>query len=118
MGIYNFHPEAIRRLQKVGIGYRLERDGSNLASVIAMLQEKAPELLGRVKDYLALIAPDVQDFNTVRYGEYETIRFRVRSDSGSPPLEFDAASMSDGTLRHWQRSWRPSRSSSRRDVRA
>ena len=26
MGIYNFHPEAIRRLQKVGIGYRLERD--------------------------------------------------------------------------------------------
>jgi predicted ATPase len=99
MGTYNFHPEAIRRLRKVGVGYLLERDGSNLASVVAMLQEKDPELLGRVKAYLTYIAPDIQDFFPVRYGEYETLRFRLRSDAESPGLEFDAASMSDGTLR-------------------
>lgn len=99
MGIHQFHPEAIRRLQRSARGYLLERDGSNLANVIAMLQEKDPDLLERVKRYLTSISPDVQDFNPVRYGEYETIRFRLRSTSASPPLEFDAASMSDGTLR-------------------
>jgi predicted ATPase len=99
MGTYNFHPEAIRRLRNVGVGYLLERDGSNLASVVAMLQEKDPNLLERVKAYLGVIAPEVQEFFTVRYGEYETLRFRLRSDAESPRLEFDAASMSDGTLR-------------------
>jgi predicted ATPase len=97
--MYNFHPEAICRLQKAGVGYLLEGDGSNLASVVRMLQEKDPDRLGRVKAYLAHIAPDVQDFFTVRYGAYETIRFRLRSAAESPRLEFDAASMSDGTLR-------------------
>ena len=32
-------------------------------------------------------------------GEYETIRFRLRNEARESPLEFDAASMSDGTLR-------------------
>ncbi len=99
MGMYNFHPAAIRRLQKIGVGYLLERDGANLASVVGMLQAKDPDLLGRVKAYLSYIAPEVEDFFLVRYGEYETLRFRLRSDTASPPLEFDAASMSDGTLR-------------------
>src|SRR5262249_31974694 len=39
MGIHTFHPEAIRRLQRRTVGYLLERDGSNLPGVIAMLQE-------------------------------------------------------------------------------
>jgi predicted ATPase len=99
IGIHNFHPDAIRRLQKQGPGYLLEREGSNLAGVITRLREKAPGLLERVKEYLSIISPDIGDFSPVRYGEYETIRFRLRSGSEAPPLEFDAASMSDGTLR-------------------
>jgi predicted ATPase len=99
MGIHNFHPEAIRRPQRPVPGYLLERDGSNLASVIAMLREKDPGLLQRVKEYLSIISPDVQDFDSVPCGEYETLCFRVHSGPGSPPLEFDATSMSDGTLR-------------------
>jgi predicted ATPase len=99
LSTFNFHPDAIRRLCKVGAGYLLERPGGNLASVVAKLQEKDPELFERVKAYLTYIAPDIQDFFPVRYGEYETLRFRLRSDTQSSCLEFDAASMSDGTLR-------------------
>src|SRR5947208_479522 len=99
MGFYNFHPEAIRRLQKPLPGVLLERDGSNLASVLAGLEELEPESLTRARDYLATIATDVQDFHAARYGEYETVRFRMRCRPGGAPLEFDAASMSDGTLR-------------------
>jgi predicted ATPase len=99
VGMYNFHPEAIRRPQKVGVGYLLARDGRNLASVVGMLHENDPNLLGRVKAYLAYIVPEVQDFFTRRYDEYEFLRFRLRSGAERPCLEFDAASMSDGTLR-------------------
>jgi predicted ATPase len=99
MGFYNFNPEAIRLLQKPTPGSLLERDGKNLASVIADLKRIDPDSLERVRDYLSAIAEEIEDFWVVRYGEYETVRFRVRSDSADAPLEFDAASMSDGTLR-------------------
>jgi predicted ATPase len=99
MGFYSFHPESIRRLQKPSLGWMLERDGSNLASVIRLLAEVEPATLTRVRDYLATIADDVQDFQAVQYGEYETVRFKMRTKSAGPPLEFDAASISDGTLR-------------------
>jgi len=39
MGFYNFHPDAIRGLQKPNPGRLLEKDGRNLASVIAGLKE-------------------------------------------------------------------------------
>jgi predicted ATPase len=99
MGMYNCHPEAIRGPQMPSIGYQLERDGSNLAGAIAMLREKDPGRLETVKEYLRLISPDVQDFDRVAYGDYETIRFRVHVAPESPPLELNAASISDGTLR-------------------
>ncbi len=99
MGAYNFNPDAIRRLQKPLPGVLLDRDGGNLASVIAGLEEVDPDSLLRVRDYLATIAEDVEDLHAKLYGEYETIRFRMRSPSSKAPLELDAASMSDGTLR-------------------
>jgi len=99
MGFYNFYPAGMRRLQKPNPGWLLERDGSNLASVIEGLKEIDPESVGRIRDYVAVIAEEVEGFDTVGYGEYETVRFRVRSLNEKHPLEFDAASMSDGTLR-------------------
>jgi len=99
MGFYNFHPDAIRALSKPNPGWVLEQDGGNLASVIESLREIEPESVERVRDYLRVIVDDVQDFNVVRYGEYETVRFRLRGEDVSSPVEFDAASMSDGTLR-------------------
>ena len=96
---YNFQPDTIRSVQKPLLGVMLEKDGRNLASVIGSLKEIDPDSVMRVRDYLSNIAEEIDSFDVVRYGEYETIRFRLRADARGSALEFDAASMSDGTLR-------------------
>lgn len=98
MGFYNIHPDAVRQLEKPLLGVLLKKDGRNLASVIDGLKID-PDSVQRVQDYLATISEEVERFDVVAYGEYETVRFRLRTAAGRPPLEFDAASMSDGTLR-------------------
>jgi len=103
MGFYNFHPDAIRALQKPNPGRLLEKDGRNLASVLAGLNEIEPESVQRVKDYFKTIAEEVEGFAVARYGEgfeeYETVRFQLRGGSPKSPVDFDAAGMSDGSLR-------------------
>jgi predicted ATPase len=98
MGFYNFHPEAIRSARKPLLGMMLEKDGSNLASVIESLDEIDPDSLERVQAYLSIINEDVEHFDVARHGEYQTIQFRLRSALPTR-LVFDASSMSDGTLR-------------------
>src|SRR5581483_7780343 len=89
MGFYNIHPEAIRRLQKPLTGVLLERDGSNLASIVRGLEQLSPASFERAQEYLGNIAEEVARFEPVPYGEYETVRFQLRS-GGTPPPEFDA----------------------------
>jgi predicted ATPase len=98
-GFYNFNPEAMRPPRKPLLGTLLERDGRNLASAITSLKEIDPASLERVRDYLTLVAEEVVGFEVKTYDEYVGLRFRLRSGSPSVPFEFDAASMSDGTLR-------------------
>ena len=99
-GFYNFSPEAIRELQKPEPGNQLKRDGRNLASVLEGIRESDPESLGRIKAYLSAIVDEVNGFEVVPYGDYETVRFQLRSKGAEgKPIEFDASSMSDGTLR-------------------
>jgi predicted ATPase len=99
MAFYNFHPDAIRHLQTPNPGTALEKDGSNLASVVGSLKEFDPDSSQRIHDYLATIAEEVSGFEAVQYGEYQTLRFEVRNSADNKAVEFDAASMSDGTLR-------------------
>lgn len=103
MGFYNFNPDEIRCYQRPNPGWLLEKNGSNLASVIEGLDEIDPESAQRVRDYLKIIAEEVGNFEVIRYGDLETVRFRLRDDSDKVAFEFDAASMSDGTLRAWPR---------------
>src|SRR5262249_35482681 len=56
-----------------------------------------PEAFVRVGRYLSAITEAVELLGVAHIGEYETVRFRIVRDG--KPLEFDAASMSDGTLR-------------------
>jgi predicted ATPase len=95
---YNFSPEEIRKPQQKTNRRALKRDGRNLAEVIRALKDSDPEVLGRVQAYLSTIVDEIEGFSVARYGEYETVRFLVRSGSGKT-VSFDAASMSDGTLR-------------------
>lgn len=99
MAFYNFIPDAMRGLPMPTAGSLLDKHGQNLASVIEGLKELEPESVEWVRDYLTVIAPEIEGFDVTPLGEYETVRFRLRGEAGQKALEFDAASMSDGTLR-------------------
>jgi len=98
-GVYHFSPSAIRLHQPFRAIPILARDGSNLGRAIEGLREIEPESVGRVRQYLSAIVPGVLDFRNQPYGDFETVRFLVSGKKAEPPLEFDASSMSDGTLR-------------------
>jgi predicted ATPase len=98
-GCFNFHPDSIRQLQQSIGSPALARDGQNLARAIEGLKEISEDDLSRVKQYLSEIVPEVAGFDVVPLGDYETIRFGLRSAPGTKPLTFYASSMSDGTLR-------------------
>jgi predicted ATPase len=54
----------------------------------------------RIRRYLSVITGSVELLGLIKYGaDYETVRFRVSRNGQGQSLEFDAASMSDGTLR-------------------
>jgi predicted ATPase len=95
---YNFSPEEIRKPQQKTNRRALKRDGRNLAEVIRAIKSSDHDVLGRVQAYLSTIVDEIESFTVARYGEYETVRFLVRSGGGKTK-SFDAASMSDGTLR-------------------
>jgi predicted ATPase len=96
--VYNFHPPAMRAHQPITASPILARDGANLARAIEGLREIEPETVRRIGQYLKAIVPGVAEFRTQEYGDFETVRFRLEAKNGQP-LEFDASSMSDGTLR-------------------
>lgn len=99
MGFYSLNPEAIRDLQTPDAGELLRRDGSNLASVLAVLQSAAPEVKGRVEEYLARIVPGITSVSHKPIGPKETLEFRQQVVGAKEPWRFLAVNMSDGTLR-------------------
>jgi predicted ATPase len=73
------------------------RNGSGKSN---FLDTKGTWIANRIKAYLSAIVEDVQDVKAVEYGgEYQSIRFTMRPGEDNRPREFDAASISDGTLR-------------------
>ena len=102
---FNFSPEAIRRPQRPSVGEAIRRDGGNLAAVVHSIQEDGGGLtspdslddLRRVGQYLTAVVPQVRAYSARAIGEYVTLQFDI--DAGDMPASFDAASMSDGTLR-------------------
>lgn len=97
--VYNFHPPAIRAHQPIPASPILVRNGANLARAIEGLREIEPETVQRIGQYLKAIVPGIAEFRTQEYGDFETVRFILNGGGGQPALEFDASSMSDGTLR-------------------
>ncbi len=99
MGFYNLNPAAMKEPQSADAGELLRRDGSNIASVIARLEEDSPDLFERVKQYLKTIVQDIKGVARVPLGPRETLEFRQEVRGAKHPWRFYAASMSDGTLR-------------------
>jgi predicted ATPase len=74
-------------------------DGSNIASVLAGLQHRAPDLKKRIEQYLAAVVPGIGGVDPKAIGPKETLEFRQEVAGAKYPWRFLAANMSDGTLR-------------------
>ena len=99
MGFYNLNPEALKALQSPDSGEILQRDGSNIASVIHRIANEEPKLKKRFQSYLSSIVPGITDVNRISVGPKETLEFRQNVAGAAIPWKFYADSMSDGTLR-------------------
>jgi len=99
MGFYNLNPAAMRQPQQPDPGTLLRRDGSNLASVLAQLEQRHPAALERVVEYLRRVAPGVEGVEKASVGPMETIVFRQQVSGQTKPWRFYASNISDGTLR-------------------
>ncbi len=99
MGFYSLNPTRIRDLQPPETGDLLDREGSNLASVLGRLASYDKEAKRRIEDYLAKVVPGVYGVDVKVIGPRETLEFRQEVAGSNDPWRFLAANMSDGTLR-------------------
>lgn len=99
MGFYNLNPDKIRDLQPPDPGELLTRDGSNIASVLGVLQRNNPAVKRRIEEYLSKVVQGVRGVDQATMGPMETLEFRQDVQGAKDPWRFFAANMSDGTLR-------------------
>lgn len=106
MSFYGFNLEAIRAPQVPDPApLRLQRDGSNLASLLAQLEDQSPATLERIEEYLNCIVPAISKVRRQPLGDFAALGFH----EGTAPYEtisfhqekarFSALNVSDGTLR-------------------
>jgi predicted ATPase len=97
MGFYNLNPDEIREPQPPDPGEVLKRDGSNLASVLAVLEREGD--IKRIVELLSKVVPGIQNIEVKHVGKKETLEFRQLVGTNKDPWRFMAENMSDGTLR-------------------
>ncbi len=99
IGFYSLNPQEIRQPQPPDPGELLNRDGSNIASVLANLTARSPESKRRIQDYLGTVVPGITGVGRKMAGSRETLEFRQEVRGAKHPWKFEASNMSDGTLR-------------------
>jgi predicted ATPase len=100
IAVHNLHPETMRPLEPVlPGGGELGRDGQNVANVLHHLETHQPKAMDRINRFLQAIVREVEQVQSIRYGDYVTTRFRMQPDAQGVRREFDTSRMSDGTLR-------------------
>ena len=100
MSFYNINPESFRGLSNFQDASVLERNGRNVAAVLARLANQEGPALQHIEEYLSNVTPSVHGVRT-RYmhtvaGTMASLEFLTRSTGAAP---FTAAAVSDGTLR-------------------
>lgn len=97
MAFHNLNPDAMKRPVRPDTQRLLASDGHNIPTIIETLP---PDQLRRVIDYLNQITGYHIDSITRRsLGSFETLVVALHIADAKKPWTFDAASMSDGTLR-------------------
>ena len=92
-------PDRIRPIQPPGSTRTLNRDGSNLASVLGGLEKRSPSSKERIDQYLGAISPGIVETCCWPKDTDETIAFWQNQSDGRDRFRLPASSMSDGTLR-------------------
>lgn len=99
MVFHNLSPEVMRRPSRPQSGDVLSHDGGNLASVLKQLADHDPATLKRVTQYVQAIGVPLGSIRHKSLGHFETIVATQVEPGGGEGADFDAASLSDGTLR-------------------
>ena len=103
MRVFNMNPDVMRLPQASDSGEFLDRDGSNIASVVRRNlfhrdREKADMV--KVTEYLQQIVPGIREIGLSQIAAWETVDFTMDAPPGEPGFStFPAQSVSDGTLR-------------------
>jgi predicted ATPase len=100
MRVYSIEPAKLREMQDPDSGIALRPDGSNAASVLQELLrgEQADEIRREINSLLGTIVPETMSVAPKRHGNKLSMSFSQEWGE-KKRLNFDAFSMSDGTLR-------------------
>jgi predicted ATPase len=97
MRVYSIEPAKLRDMQDPESGTNLRSDGANAASVFEEIQRRSTLDIQRIDNFLSAIVPNTKIVDTVQHGKKLALEFTQEWDKGK--LDFEAFSMSDGTLR-------------------
>jgi len=98
MSFYRLSAEAMRGFVARAPEDRLIRDGSNAASVVRALEDRAPDAKRYVVEYLSRVVPGLLSADRKIFGNLQTIEFLQKGGEPERNWRFLAHSMSDGTL--------------------
>ena len=98
-GFYNLNPAAIRTMQSPDPGDLMNRDGSNVASVLDRIAQRSPDTKRMIDEYLGMVVPGITGVDRKSHGPLGTLEFRQRVTGTRRPQRFHSGNMSDGTLR-------------------
>jgi predicted ATPase len=98
MRVYSIEPAKLREMQEPDSGLSLKPDGSNAASVLQEIARRSNGEMEQVGEILATIVPNTTSVRTVQQGKKLSLEFTQEWGEGNR-LQFEAFSMSDGTLR-------------------
>lgn len=101
MVFHNLSPEAMKLPARPAPGELLSHDGRNLASVIKHLQSTNPDGISRVLAFVRAIGVPLTRIGHKQAGPLETIEVsqEVEVPKGASNSNFEAISLSDGTIR-------------------
>lgn len=103
MRVYSIEPAKLRDMQDPDSGLALRPDGSNAASVLQELlrAEDAMEIRSEIDGILESVAPETKSVAPKKHGNKLSMSFAQEWGEKTDPKKsnFDAFSMSDGTLR-------------------
>jgi len=101
LAFHNLNPGAMKLPSRPEPGELLAHDGHNLASVVKQIQANNPERLERVLKFMRAVGVPLSQITHKQAGALETIEVsqQIPIPTGWRNSNFDAISLSDGTIR-------------------